>query len=291
VRYRAGSVARLTAPLKVLVQRFAFLLLVISAFVLMLLGKGEALLVDRFRTGVVDFATPVMEILSRPAATVSSIVESAKELANLRSENARLREENARLLAWQATARQLQAENASLREFLRFPPESPARFITARVIADAGGAFVRSAIVNAGRRHGIAKGQAVVTPDGLVGRVFEAGFQSARVLLITDINSRLPVLMESSRARAILAGDNSDRLKLVRLSASVDVSVGDRIVTSGEGGMFPPGLPVGTVASVEGGMVRVAPLVDFDRLEIVRVVDFSAVAPLSGSTEVAPAKK
>jgi rod shape-determining protein MreC len=282
-------VARLTAPLRVLVQRFAFLLLVISAFVLMLLGKGETLLVERFRTGVLDFAAPVMEIMSRPAATLAAAIDNVNELINLRSENARLREENARLLAWQQTARQLQAENASLREFLRFPPESPARFITARVIADAGGAFVRSAIVNAGRRHGVAKGQAVVTPDGLVGRVFEAGVHSARVILITDINSKLPVLVENSRARAIMAGDNSDRPRLVFLPTSVEISIGDRIVTSGQGGLFPPGLPVARVASIENGIVRVEPLADFDRLEMVRVVDFSAVVPLP-SSETAPAK-
>jgi rod shape-determining protein MreC len=283
-------VARLTAPLRVLIQRFAFLLLVVSAFVLMLLGKGETLLVDRFRTGVLDFAAPVMGIVSRPAASVAAAIDNVNELINIRSENARLREENARLLAWQQTARQLEAENANLREFLKFPPESPARFITARVIADAGGAFVRSAIVNAGRRHGVVKGQAVMTPDGLVGRVFEAGFHSARVILITDINSKLPVLVESSRARAIMAGDNSDRPKLVFLPISADISVGDRIVTSGQGGMFPPGLPVARVASIESGVVRVEPFADFDRLEIVRVVDFSAVAPLPAS-EIAPAKK
>jgi rod shape-determining protein MreC len=283
-------VARLTAPLRVLIQRFAFLLLVISAFVLMLLGKGETLLVDRFRTGVLDFAAPVMEVVSRPAASVAAAIDNANELINMRSENARLREENARLLAWQQTARQFEIENANLREFLNFPPESPARFITARVIADAGGAFVRSAIVNAGRRHGVAKGQAVTTPDGLVGRVFEAGFHSARVILITDINSKLPVLVESSRVRAIMAGDNSDRPKLVFLPTSADISVGDRIVTSGQGGLFPPGLPVARVASIESGIVRVEPLADFDRLEIVRVVDFSSVAPLP-SSESAPAKK
>lgn len=291
MRYRAGSVARLTAPLRVLVQRFAFLLLVISAFVLMLLGKGETLLVERFRTGVLDFAAPVMEVLSQPAAAVANAVQNVKDLYWLRTENARLRTENAKLREWQATAHQLQTENTALRDFLRMAPETQARYVTARVIADPGGAFVRSAIVNVGRRHGAAKGQAVVTPDGLVGRIFEAGLHSARVLLVTDINSRLPVLIESSRARAILAGDNSDRPKLAFLAASADVSVGDRIVTSGQGGMFPPGLPVGAVSSIDGGVVRITPFVNFDRLELVRIVDYDFALPLPTSTEVAPKRK
>jgi rod shape-determining protein MreC len=280
VRNRTGSVARLAAPLKGLIQRFAFLLLFVSAFVLMLLGKGETLLIDRFRTGVLDFVTPVMEVLSQPAAAVANAVENMKYLYMLRTENERLREENAKLREWQAAAHRLETENASLRELLRVPAEAPARYITARVIADPGGAFVRAAIVNAGRRDGVVKGQAVMTADGLVGRIYEVGLYSARVLLVTDINSRLPVLIESSRARAILAGDNGDRPKLAFLSATVEVSVGDRIITSGQGGMFPPGLPIGTVAAIEGGVVRVEPLVDFDRLEMVRVIDFGIVEPV-----------
>lgn len=291
MRNRTGSVARLAAPIKGLIQRFAFLLLVVSAFVLMLLGKGETLLIDRFRTGVLDFAAPVMEVLSQPAAAVANAVENVKQLYMLRTENEKLRAENAKLREWQATAHRLETENASLREFLRVPTETQARYITARVIADPGGAFVRAAIVNAGRRHGVVKGQAVMTGEGLVGRVYEVGLHSARVLLITDINSRLPVLIESSRARAILAGDNGDRPKLAFLAASADVSVGDRIVTSGQGGMFPPGLPVGTVVAVDGGIVRVAPLVDFDRIEMVRIIDFGVIEPVPVSSEGSSRKK
>jgi rod shape-determining protein MreC len=284
-------VARLTAPIKGLIQRFAFLLLIISAFVLMLLGKGETLVIDRFRAGVLDFVAPVMEVLSQPASAVANAVENVKQLYLLHTENERLREENAKLREWQVTAQRLETENANLRELLRVPADTQSRYITARVIADPGGAFVRAAIVNAGRRHGVVKGQAAMTADGLVGRVYEVGLHSARVLLVTDINSRLPVLIESSRARAILAGDNGDRPKLSFLSASAEVSVGDRIITSGQGGMFPPGLPVGMVAAIENGVVRVAPLVDFDRLEMLRIVDFGIVEPVPVSSEGAPRKK
>lgn len=285
LRNRTGSVARLAAPVKVLVHRFAYVLLVATAFVLMLMGRGESLLVDRFRTGVVDLAAPVMSVLSRPAATINEVVENARRLLELRSENRRLREENARLLAWQAAARQLATDNAQLRGLLNFVPDAKARFVAARVIADSGGAFVRSKIVNAGRREEVRKGQAVITGKGLAGRIFEAGLHSARVLLITDINSRIPVLLETSRARAILAGDNGPEPRLMFLGTSVEVAKGDRVVTSGQGGLFPPGLPVGAVASVAGGVVRVAPLVDFDRLEFVRVVDYPGVAPLDAREE------
>ncbi len=285
LRNRTGSVARLAAPVKVLVQRFAYVLLVAAAFVLMLMGNGESLLVDRFRTGVVDLTAPVMSLLSRPAATVTEIADNVRALIRLRSENARLKEENARLLAWQAAARRLAADNAQLQDLLRFVPDAKSRFVSARVVADPGGAFVRAKIVNAGRREGVAKGQAVITGAGLAGRIFEAGLHSARVLLITDINSRIPVVVESSRARAILTGDNGPEPKLAFLTSSAEVAKGDRIVTSGQGGLFPQGLPIGTVASIKDGVVRVAPLVDFDRMEFVRVVDYPGVAPLGAADE------
>lgn len=278
MRYRAGSVLRLTAPFRVAAQRFAFLFLVLAAFFLMLLGKGESLIVEKLRVSAVDLVSPVMEVLSRPAASAAEVVENVRGLIFLREENARLREENARLLRWEAVARKLEQDNAQLRNLLNFIPERGSSFVAARVIADSGGAFARSMIVNAGRRQGIQKGQPVVTEEGLAGRIARAGHYSARMILITDLNSRIPVLVEPSRARAILAGDNSETPRLEFLPSGVAIGPGDRIVTSGHGGMFPPGLPVGRVDETAGGIVRVRPFVRLDRLNFVRVVDYKGVA-------------
>jgi len=114
----------------------------------------------------------------------------------------------------------------------------------------------------------------VVTGDGLVGRVAGVGTRSTRVILITDLNSHIPVLVERTRTRAILAGDNSEVLRLIRLPPGAEVSPGDRVVTSGHGDAFPPGLPVGVVASVGDAGIGVQPFVERSRLEYVRVVDF-----------------
>jgi len=268
------SVHRIAAPIKSLLQRFAYLGLVGAAFALMLLGKADTVLVERFRAQVTDAVAPILEVLSRPAAAVSEIVDQVRELANLRDENARLRDDNARLLKWQSVARRLDAENQALRDLLGFVPPPDATFISARVIADTGGAFAHSVLLDTGREAGARKGQAVVTGEGLVGRVAGVGARSIRVLLITDLNSRIPVLVERTRTRAILAGDNSDQPHLIHLPPGARVSPGDRVVTSGHGGAFPPGLPVGTVAAVSDGGITVQPFVQRDRLEYVRVVDF-----------------
>jgi len=196
----------------------------------------------------------------------------------------RLREENQHLLEWQSAARKLSAENQNLKSQLNFAPDAEPGFVTARVIADTGGAFVHSILVSAGARDGVAKGQAVVTGDGLVGRVHAVGTRSVRVLLVTDLNSRIPVIIEATRTRAILAGDNSERPRLIHLPPGATASIGDRVVTSGHGGAFPPGLPVGVVAQISDGNVLIKPYAQRDRLEFVRIVDYGLKGILDSSS-------
>jgi len=279
VKPRAGtSVLRLAVPLRVLLQRFTFLFLVIGAFALMMLGKAETVPVERVTVAVVDFVAPIMDTLSRPAATIDAAVQRVRELVALHGENERLRRENARLLAWQEAARRLSRQNTALQALLDYVPEPEAKYTAARVIGDAGGVFIRSMLLNAGTRDGLAKSQAVVTGDGLVGRITAVGKRSARALLITDLNSRVPVVVESSRDRAILSGDNSRFPRLVFLPTNSAIKPGDRILTSGHGGMFPPALPVGEVVSAGKGGVRVRPYAALDRLEFVRVVAYPGIA-------------
>lgn len=279
---------RLAVPFKGMVQRFALLSLVLAAFGLMMLGKAETVLVERMRTGVTDVVAPVLDALSRPVATMTEIADNFRDLTRLRSENVRLRGQIERLNAWHGVARRLEADNLILRELLNFTPEGRATFISARVIADGGGPFVRSVLVNAGARDGLRKGQAVVTGAGLAGRVSETGGRSARVLLLTDLNSRIPVVGEQSRTRAILAGDNSPRLRLVFLPENAKLIPGERIVTSGHGGALPAGLLVGIVAATGEGTVRVEPIVDWDQLEYVRVIDFESVTLKQAPGKPAP---
>ena len=114
------------------------------------------------------------------------------------------------------------------------------------------------------------------------------GFSLTRRIKQSAELSRVPVVMEQSRLRAILEGDNSDTLRLAFIAGAEAVQVGDRVVTSGHGGMFPAGLPVGAVSEIDGDVVRVAPLVAFGTLEFVRVLrfDFPTLDPAPGDPEL-----
>lgn len=271
---------RLAAPAKVLLHRFAFLFLILAAFGIMLLSKAETIVVEKVSTVVVDVFAPIMDVLSRPAAAVNDAVKTVRGLADLRDENIRLARENERLLVWQEAARRLASQNQALQSLLDFKPDPNSQSIATRVIADSGGAFVRSIVVNAGDRDGVRKGQAAVSGSGLAGRVATAGYRSARILLITDINSRVPILIESSRDRAILSGDNSGMPRLTFLPANASIKAGDRVITSGHAGVFPPGLQIGQVVPSGDGVMRVKPNVSFDQLEFVRLIDFASVSSI-----------
>ena len=191
-------------------QRFALGLLVVAAFGAMLIGKADTVLVENARVLALDLASPALEAIARPVAAANRAIADLKEFASLREENARLREENARLLAWQTAARRLENENDRLRELVavsardRRPPSSPP---ASSATASAPMCAARCSMSAA--RPAWRTGQAVVTGEGLAGRIAEVGDNSARVLFVTDVNSRLPVLVERTRERAILAGDNS----------------------------------------------------------------------------------
>lgn len=292
----SGPVAGIAAPLWALVHRFYFFLLIFAAIALMMVGRLNPVVIDVVRARATDAVSPVLDLFSRPAATVASGIEYIHQLIDLHDENVRLRQENARLQQWQFASVRLEAENRSLRTLLAFKPDPATSFITARVIADPGGSFVRTLVVTVGRRGGVKRGMAAMAGQGLIGRVVQVGEWSSRILLITDLNSRIPVVLETSRQRAMLSGDNADRPRLMYVPRGAQVARGERIFTSGHGGLYPPGLPIGIVdipevqtaagdgagvPAVASPEVRVMPLVDMSRVEHVQLVDFGVPGGLA----------
>jgi rod shape-determining protein MreC len=256
----------------------------------MLIWRTNSFIVEETRTAVTDMVTPILDAVSQPVETFSGVIDQAEALANLRSENLALKEQNTRLLEWQAVARRLEAENAALRSLNRMVPDPAMSYITARVVGDPGGAFVRTVLINAGERNGVEKGQAAITADGLAGRIAEVGKRSARVLLLTDINSRVPVVVGDARDRGVLAGDNTNAPELLYLGPTAKVQVGDRVTTSGHGGVFPPGLPIGVVAGVGEKGIRVKPFVDWAHMEVLRIVDYEMTGILDFEAQVGAAR-
>lgn len=273
------ALAKLTLPV-----------LIAAAFATMLLGKADATLAERARMALADALAPIYGVLTGPLSAVRRGADAATSVLTLYSENERLRADNERLRRWQAVALALDAENASLKANLRWIPEQAPSFVTAPVVADAGGVYARAVLLSTGPNHGVVKGQVALDDRGLVGRVTELGARSARVLLITDMNSRIPVMLESTRARAMLAGNNTAHPRLMYWPEGQAPREGERVVTSAEANAFPSGLPVGVVRYGKGGVAEVEPLARLDRLEVVRLLDYGPRG-MSAPDTVAPMPK
>lgn len=259
----------------------------------MLLGRADAGLTARFRMALADALAPIFGVVSQPIGTIHTAVADASGLFSMNDENIRLREENDRLRQWQAVAMALDAENTILKANLHWIPDPAPSYVTARVVADAGGVYARAVLLSTGPNRVITKGQIALDERGLVGRVTEIGLRSARVLLITDINSRIPITLESSRARAMLVGTNNARPRLMFWPEGSMPVEGERVVTSAEAGAFPSGLPIGVVHYNASNVPEVEPYARLDRLEIVRIFDYglSGVQPPEGPARIPERRK
>jgi rod shape-determining protein MreC len=271
---RPVSFTRVAQPVRSLWHRFAYVALVFAAFGLMLLGKADMVIVERTRVAVTDAMVPILEVLSEPAGSMTRALDRVAELRDLQGEVERLKLENARLRQWQHVATGLQAENQALKRLTHFVAPPTPRVISGRAISNAGGPFVRSILVNVGARQGARRGLAAVSGSGFVGVVVEVGEHHSRVLLMTDLNSQIPVTVQTTRDPGVLSGDNSNRPRLLFLPQNAHVSTGDPVVTSGEGGVLPAGLPVGVIAAISETGVQVKPIVDWDRLEYIQFLDY-----------------
>lgn len=265
---------RLSVPSRQALGRLTLPVLVVAAFAMMLLGKADVVLVERARMGLADALAPIYAMASQPLGHVRGWVAEAYGLIDMRAENARLRDENQRMRRWQSIALALDAENQRLRANLNWMPDPAPEFVTARVVADAGGVYARAVLLALGPNHTVAKGQIVLDERGLVGRVTEVGARTARVLLLTDLNSRIPVILEASRARAILVGANGARPRLMYWPEGVTPAEGERIVTSADAHAFPANLPIGTVRYTASKVAEVQTDALLDKLEIVRIFDY-----------------
>ena len=273
---------RLSIQLRQALAKLTLPVLVAAAFGVMLLGKADALLAERARMALADALAPIFAVVAQPLDSVRDAAEDLRALWAMRAENRRLREENDNLRRWQAVALALDAENAALKANLHWIPDPTPSYVTARVVADAGGVYARAVLISTAPGTPLTRGRIALDERGLVGRITELGTRSARILLLTDLNSRIPVTLENSRARAILVGTNGPRPRLMYWPEGVIPAEGERVVTSAEAGAFPAGLPVGVVHYSAGGAPEVETAARLDRLEVVRIFDWGlqgVVAP------------
>ncbi|MEM9146574.1 MAG: rod shape-determining protein MreC [Pseudomonadota bacterium] len=247
---------------------------IIASLVLFVLWRSDNPRIERLRAGLADRMTPALSAAGEPLGFLSGLARDWESFLDVRAQNRELRRDIQRLHAWRETARQLEEENAQLRALNNLQLPTRTTFVTGDVIADSGGPFRESALVNVGSLDGVADGSAAVDGLGLVGRVSGVGERASRVLLLTDFSSRVPVVVQPGARRAVLAGDGSGTPRLEFLDAAEPVRAGELVETSGDGGVFPPDIPVGRVILAREQDHRVLLNSDYAALEFVRLLRY-----------------
>ncbi|WP_121631332.1 rod shape-determining protein MreC [Tropicibacter alexandrii] len=253
-------------------KRLLLVILALCLFGLFLLWRIDSPRVERFRAQVVDQVVPRMDWAMAPVNGTVRLFRDFQSYRQLAEQNDELRRELRQMTAWKEAALQLEQENARLRDLNNVRLDPRLTYITAVVLADSGSPFRQSVLINVGSRDGIVDGWATMDGIGLVGRVSGVGRNTSRVILLTDATSRIPAEIQPSGQRALIVGDNTSAPPIDFLENPDLVRPGDRIVTTGDGEVFPPGLLIGQVAEDPGGRLRVRLAADYERLEFLRVL-------------------
>ena len=243
------------------------------AVALILIGKAQSSLFDTARTHVMDWMKPALVTARAPMVEFTRWVGSIGEIFAVYEENLKLKEENARLLQWRNTATSLNERLKRYKLLLNAVPDPALSTRVARVIGRASHPFLQTLILDAGKTNGVKPGQAVVDSSGMIGRIFLTGERTSWVILLTDLNSRIPVTIEPGNAQAIMAGDNSPTPAIETLSRGTQLNAGDQVVSSGDGDILPAGLPIGVIL-VDGSSYRVGLFADQTATQDVEILDF-----------------
>ncbi len=238
---------------------WALIISLIIAFTLMFSQRDDARLRQSVQVKTDDVVSPLVTVVTKPVRAIETFFSSMSDRQRAFEENRALRAELQQLRDERTDLSLMQNKIEQYERILGVKPDAnrPLEKRVARAVSDVNGPFVRALLINSGTNNGIRKGQAVMANDGMVGHIILAGSNASRVLRLDDLNSRIPVKSERSNAVAILAGDNTDKPKLMFIEIGKDWRVGDRVMTSGDEGQLPRGLHVGEVIQGVDGHLRV----------------------------------
>jgi rod shape-determining protein MreC len=232
---------------------------------------------------------PVGDVLAAPGRWTGAGVDTVRDYFDAASENRQLKTELKEMRQWRDVAIALKNENERYRTLLGLKTDPPIPMAAARIVTDSRGPFANTRLANAGSERGVKAGNPVMSENGLVGRVIGVTEGVSRVLLLTDIASRTPVMIDRTNARAILTGDGGPNPRLDYLRGRDPLREGDRVLTSGDGGVLPRGLPVGTAVKGLDGRWRVVLASDRAPIDFVRILlfeDFTQVANLKALNQM-----
>lgn len=266
------------------------LVIAILSAIAMVLGdrRDQDLARRSVRATVSGGAASVASVGAFPARWLNEAAETVGDYFDSAARARSLRDQLSAARSWRDEALVLRRENQELRALLALRTDPPLPTVAAQAVLETRGPFARSLIVDAGAERGVAEGLPVMSAHGLLGRIVGVAANASRVLLLTDPDSHTPVMIPEANTRAILTGDGGDRPKLAWVRGAFAPKPGQRVYTSGDGGVLPRGLPVGVIVRGETGVWRVALDSDYASPNTVRILQFRTFDQLATPSALAP---
>jgi rod shape-determining protein MreC len=249
-------------------------LFVISCLILILTSKINHKITDAITMAVVEFSVPIARTVSMPLNAVVNIAINFQELVDAQNRNEILTKENEQLKSLYIKSLNIYQENKQLKEIFKYVGLRSTKFLVSRLIAHPYQTYSQNVFIDSGETQGVKEDDIVTGNNALIGRVAQVSAGKSRVLLTTDINSRIPVIVSGARTKGILAGNNSNVMEILYLEKIHHITIGDMVFTSGDGDSLPPGLLVGIVTKVDKGYAAVEMVENVKNLDVVGVVNY-----------------
>ena len=252
-------------------QKFSLFFLICFSILIFFLDSFPSKFMDGLRATLNDAIYRVSSVSTSPIRFFSLASNKIKTHISIYNENELLRTEVEALRNKNFNLEFLTNENKKLQQIVESKISEVENIILAKVLLDKKSPFLKSIIVNKGSKSGVKKGMPVIEQSSLVGRVVETNFFSSRILLLNDLNSRIPVVIEGSDAQAILMGTGKNFPILEYLPEFFEPKMDETVFTSGKDGIFPPGIPVGKVFQSEN-LVKVKLFSDSNQLSFINII-------------------
>lgn len=242
--------------------------------VLLITSKVNKNLTDTVTMNIVHFSMPIVRVVSWPLNLLVGVATNFQDLVDAKNRNIDLAKENEKLKSLYIKSLNINQENKQLREIVKYAGLRSSKYTVARLIARPYQMYSRNVFIDSGSRQEIKEGNIVTGNNALVGRITQVDQKTSRVLLATDINSRIPVITSGARTKGILAGNNNDVMEILYLEKDHHIEVGDMVFTSGDGDAIPPGILVGVVTAIDKGYAAVEMVEDVRNLDMVSVLEY-----------------
>ena len=255
-------------------RRVETIFFVLLSIILLITSKVNKEYTNKINEIFINISSPIVSIISFPINTSFDLVVNFNQLILAKKENEKLKSELLKLQNYYISSLGIHQENKELRNALNFVKSKTENYKIARIIGISNKIFDNKILIDSGQDRGIREGQIVTGDRAVIGRVAEVFGDKSRILLLTDSNSRIPIIASRTRNRGIISGNNSGLMEILYLPKNHQINLGDKIFTSSDGDVIPPGLLVGIVKKIDKNSVYVAPIENIGSLNIVSIIDY-----------------